>query len=384
MKNFLKGLLCAVAILSGWSVKAQTNLILNPSFEEEHIWKASTPSQYVANHWGTSAQIEPSIIPNGRTGKALQIIPNRITAFISSSKSTIVEGNIVAEPTYITVTPGSEYRLKFYYKIEEGATKRPSLGVRFTWANTSGEEISIPSSNGAALGTKSLSSKTDWKEEIFNFTAPQNPNISRLGLQLRITGTDGDKIWFDDFSLIETKPALPPAPTAPAIPSELKATQAHQRELELSWKAVPNASYELVVGSNSPIALTTNSYTLEGLEPGKSYTIKVRSKANNIYSDYSSPQTIRTTSMTKAETDKERIPHLRTIDENGSCPQVLGLYYTDLFGANPTISYKVNGKSITPNGNKLQFPEKGRQTLTIEIIETPERAWILEYNVNVQ
>ena len=47
------------------------------------------------------------------------------------------------------------------------------------------------------------------------------------------------------------------------------------------------------------------------------------------------------------------------------------------------ISYKIDGASVTPEGSSITFPNKGKHILQIEIEETPERKWEIEYKLNV-
>lgn len=380
--------LASLLLLGASSIKAQQNLILNPGFEEEHVWKKAGINQYVANHWSTPQRIDPSLSPNGRTGKALQIIPARITAEVRAIETKEVDGNLVTNANYIPVTPGSGYTLSFWYKVDDKATKYARLGVRFDWVKADGSaEPSTPQNNGALLPQRTLNSTT-WKQETFVFTAPATADVRKLGLMLRLTNTDGDPILFDDISLIETSPAAPPAPPAPpapAVPTELKATNKFQRELELSWAAgTAGTTWELQVDNASPIEISKNSHTLEDLDPNTSYAIKVRAKANNVASEWTSVLNVQTADYTERPESATRVPHLHTISEEGACQKKLLLYYNDLVNKAATISYKVDGISITPQGKTLTFPKTGKQVLSIEIAESSEKVWTLEYNVNVQ
>lgn len=387
MMKLTKALALAGLFLIGVPVaKAQqSNLLLNGNFEEEHVWKAANPRQYVANHWSTSQRIDPSLANAGRSGKALQIIPNRITAEVRAIKTTVVNDELVTDANYIAITPGSGYTLTFWYKVDNGATKYPSLGLRFTWAKANGEELSLPGENGAKLLTRRLDSK-EWKQETFEFTAPSNADIRKLGLMLRLTGTDGDPILFDDISLVETRPATPPAPPAPAVPTGLAATSKFQREIELTWAAATATEtiWELMVGEGNPIELRQNNYTLDDLEPNTSYNIKLRSKVNGVYSDWTSALSVQTTDYIERPESTARVPHLRTISEEGNCPQTLLLYYNDLANKQATISYTIDGISTPAQGKTITFPKKGKQVLSIEIVESADKVWSLEYNVNVQ
>ena len=58
-------------------------------------------------------------------------------------------------------------------------------------------------------------------------------------------------------------------------------------------------------------------------------------------------------------------------------------HYNDLADPNARISYKIDGASVTPEGSSITFPNKGKHILQIEIEETPERKWEIEYKLNV-
>lgn len=391
MIKLTKALALASMLLLGASgLKAQDNLLLNPSFEEVHVW-SNGGSYYAANHWSTPQDVGgPTLVDNGRTGKALRVNPYRGTRAISAIKTTVAgtgdDRRLVSEPNYISVTPGSEYKFSYWYKIAPGATKTPQLGIRFTWAKADGTTtINIPGQNGFALGNKSITS-TEWKEESFTFTVPSsNAELAKLGFRIEIRNGDGDYIYFDDLSLVETRPAAPPTPPAPAVPTELKATNKFQRELELSWAAgTAGTTWELQVGDASPIEVNKNSHVLEDLEPNTPYAIKLRAKANNVASEWSQVLNVQTADYTERPESAARVPHLRTISEEGTCQQNLLLYYNDLAEKAATISYKVDGISITPQGKTLSFPKTGKQVLSIEIVESADKSWTLEYNVNVQ
>ena len=56
---------------------------------------------------------------------------------------------------------------------------------------------------------------------------------------------------------------------------------------------------------------------------------------------------------------------------------------TILANPNAQITYKVDGVAVTPVNGSITFASKGQHFLQIEIIETPERSWEIEYKLNV-
>ena len=69
--------------------------------------------------------------------------------------------------------------------------------------------------------------------------------------------------------------------------------------------------------------------------------------------------------------------------EVGTCPLTLRLFYHDLANPDAQITYRVDGTPVTPVQNSITFASKGQHLLQIEITETPERKWDIEYKLNV-
>ena len=61
----------------------------------------------------------------------------------------------------------------------------------------------------------------------------------------------------------------------------------------------------------------------------------------------------------------------------------LALYYHDLADPNAKITDRIDGKPVTPTDGNIVFPDKGMHFLQIEIEETPDRKWEIEYKLNV-
>ena len=82
--------------------------------------------------------------------------------------------------------------------------------------------------------------------------------------------------------------------------------------------------------------------------------------------------------------DKEdRVPYLYTVREVGTCPRTLRLFYHDLADPDAKIIYRVDGMPVTPVNGSIIFTGKGQHILQIEITETPERKWDIEYKLYV-
>jgi hypothetical protein len=103
--------------------------------------------------------------------------------------------------------------------------------------------------------------------------------------------TPGDGMTFDN---IQIKTATCPTP------SGLSATNITQTDVDLSWAENGNSgNWELMIGLTgfdtagaTPISISSNPYTVSGLNPGASYDWYIRSDCGNEdYSDWSGPAT---------------------------------------------------------------------------------------------
>lgn len=376
MMNFSK--VCAWAgllLLGGITGQAQQNLIQNPSFEDPNLIWGDKGSHYLAAYWSTPSSygLNPSLTSDGHTGKALRVEPNSTASF----RTTLYQTNGEIVPNYIELTPGGKYKLSFWYRTSSSLRSDATMKVRLPY------QQSDDTYDTAEQELKSMTKfkSTAWKQETIEFTAPDK--VVKAGIEINIRYARGENIDFDDFSLVMIGTPPPPPVIKPDAPTGLT-HKAHQREIELSWATAPNATWEVAIEGSTLVKETnTNSFTLDNLEPNQTYKIKLRSKVNGEYSDYTE-QSITTLAMEQGESSAERVPYLRTISENGTCPKVLNLYYNELASKNAVITYKIDDLPAVAQEGKLTFDKTGKQKLSIEIVESNDKAWSLEYYVNVQ
>ena len=155
--------------------------------------------------------------------------------------------------------------------------------------------------------------------------------------------------------------------------------------MELSWNAITekDAGYRIIMNGKELAVTKATSYVAEHLQPGTSYTFSVQSVKGADTSNPSKPITQQTQRMNMGVDEEGRIPYLYTIREVGTCPRTLRLYYHDLADPNAKITYRIDGKPVTPTDGNIVFPDKGMHFLQIEIEETPDRKWEIEYKLNV-
>ena len=276
----------------------------------------------------------------------------------------------------IKINGEGEYRLSYWYK---GKAKKPNVIAIVDWYK--GNTI-IRKDRLEDEKVKSFSN--DWQQKIITLKAPAGVDKAGIGFELEYdpSANDGGYILFDDISFMQTKEATKEPTLTP--PTGLRA-QVQQREVELSWNAVsePGVSYEIRYNDKKIAKTEATSYIIEKLSPNTSYRFTVTTVKGEETSKPSQPLNEHTFQMTETVDDAGRIPYLYTIREEGTCSQTLRLYYNDLADPNARISYKIDGASVTPEGSSITFPNKGKHILQIEIEETPERKWEIEYKLNV-
>ena len=276
----------------------------------------------------------------------------------------------------IKINGEGEYRLSYWYK---GKAKKPNVIAIVDWYK--GNTIIRKD----RLTNEKVKSFTDaWQQKVITLTAPAGVDKAGIGFELEYdpSANDGGYILFDDISFMQTKEATKEPTLTP--PTGLRA-QVQQREVELSWNAVsePGVSYEIRCNNKMIAKTEATSYIIEKLSPNTSYRFTVTTVKGEETSKPSQPLNEHTFQMTETVDDTDRIPYLYTIREEGTCSQTLRLYYNDLADPNARISYKIDGASVTPEGSSITFPNKGKHILQIEIEETPERKWEIEYKLNV-
>ena len=276
----------------------------------------------------------------------------------------------------IKINSEGEYRLSYWYK---GKAKKPNVIAIVDWykGNTIIRKDRL-------TNEKVKSFTDDWQQKVITLTAPAGVDKAGIGFELEYdpSANDGGYILFDDISFMQTKEATKEPTLTP--PTGLRA-QVQQREVELSWNAVsePGVSYEIRCNDKMIATTKATSYIIEKLSPDTPYRFTVTTVKGEETSKPSQPLNEHTFQMTETVDDAGRIPYLYTIREEGTCSQTLRLYYNDLADPNARISYKIDGASVTPEGSSITFPNKGKHILQIEIEETPERKWEIEYKLNV-
>ena len=276
----------------------------------------------------------------------------------------------------IKINGEGEYRLSYWYK---GKAKKPNVIAIVDWYK--GNTIIRKD----RLTNEKVKSFTDaWQQKVITLTAPAGVDKAGIGFELEYdpSANDGGYILFDDISFMQTKEATKEPTLTP--PTGLRA-QVQQREVELSWNAVsePGVSYEIRCNDKMIATTKATSYIIEKLSPNTFYRFTVTTVKGEETSKPSQPLNEHTFQMAENVDDAGRIPYLYTIREEGTCSQTLRLYYNDLADPNARISYKIDGASVTPEGSSITFPSKGKHILQIEIEETPERKWEIEYKLNV-
>ena len=203
----------------------------------------------------------------------------------------------------------------------------------------------------------------------------------------------------DDISMTlikdhEGEPNLPKLVT-PKVPTakSLGGMNYTQREFAVQWEKSTDEvdGYEVEVAevngtaTQSPKTYTTTgtSYTFEGMEPGKTYQVRVRSTKGEAKSEYSEAFKVQTKAL--GEFTQDGIPFLSTVNEDGSAPQNLPLYFMELKNPKAKLTCFIDDQEVTTPTNKiLQFPSTGNHTLRIIVEEAEDRIWELSYELNIK
>ena len=336
--------------------------------EEEEEDKGSFDPYQKPLFWYISDQLGYSRVKDAHSGQfAIKVYPNGHSFYSRDKDFNINCINIKAE---------GEYKLSYWYK---GKAKKPNIIAIVDWYK--GNRIVRKDRLSAERVTRFTD---DWQQKTIMLTAPAGVEKAGIGFEIEYdaSANDGGYILFDDISFMQTKEAQK-EPTLTA-PTAVKA-KVQQREIELSWDAVSEegVSYEIRCNEQVIAKTAATSYIIEKLSPNNSYRLTVttikgdeRSKPSQVVSEH-------TLQMTESVDYEGRIPYLYTIREDGVCPRTLRLYYNDLANPDALISYKIDGVTATPEGSVLTFPSKGKHILQIEIEESADRKWEIEYKLNV-
>ena len=342
-----------------------------------------------------------------------------------------VDHQIYTYPDPLPVRQKAKYLVSYWYrgnfpKSSEGANRTAAklAVVKIKWIPKAGKALKLEGAELAPAGTPWVDARdpgnkyakdgffnqligmdlrgsemNTWKEKYMIVEAPEN--AEKMTFELVFPHNESDianyLLEFDDLSMTLIKGAegedqpSKPKPNVPTTPTRLPQPYL-QRECSLSWPAseLKNATYELElvqkrgknVLSTKTLSTDKTTYLLEGLEPGYTYTVRLRALADGVYSEYSLPLTLETQAL--GEFPGGQIPFLYWIGEDGSCPLRLPLHYMELSNPQAKCLYYIDDVLTEPEGRILVFPSTGEHTLRVQIVEAPDRTWELEYLVTVK
>ena len=239
-----------------------------------------------------------------------------------------------------------------------------------------------------------------WKEKYMVVEAPENAESVQFSFQFPGENQEVANFLIDidnvSMTLIEGKegePNLPKlvVPNAPTAKS-LGGMNYIQREFAVQWEKSTDEvdGYEVEVAevngtaTQSPKTYTTTgtSYTFEGMEPGKTYQVRVRSTKGEAKSEYSAAFKVQTKAL--GEFTQDGIPFLSTVKEDGSAPQNLPLYFLELKNPEAKLTCFIDDQEVAPTNKILKFPSTGNHTLRIIVEEAADRIWELSYELNIK
>lgn len=238
-----------------------------------------------------------------------------------------------------------------------------------------------------------------WKEKYMVVEAPENAESVQFSLKFPEENKEVANFLIDidnvSMTLIEghegepnlPKLVVPNAPTAKSL-----GTTYIQREFAVQWEKSTDAvdGYEVEVAEVNGTATqnpttyktTDTSYTFEGMEPGKTYQVRVRSTKGEAKSEYSAAFKVQTKAL--GEFTNEGIPFLSTVNEDGTAPQNLPLYFLELKNPEAKLTCFIDDQEVAPTNKILQFPSTGNHTLRIIVEEAEDRIWELSYELNIK
>ena len=338
-------------------------------------------------------------------------------------------------PGFIPVNSKAQYLISFKYRgnapLDQGGyplrTKEIAF-IRLNWKAKSGTKLKLDGKdlpmngdswqddrktgnsyikdNQTAFNSKLIGMdfiKDDaltWREKYMIVEAPEN--AESVSVALMFPEMNGDvanfKVDIDDISMTlieghEGEPNLPKlvVPNAPTMKS-LGGMNYIQREFAVQWEKSADAidGYEVEVAEVNGSATkdpktyktTDTSYTFEGMTPGKTYQVRVRSTKGEAKSEYSAAFKVET--MALGEFPYTDIPFLSTVKEDGSAPQNLPLYFLELKNPEAKLTCFIDDQEVAPTNKILKFPSTGNHTLRIIVEEAADRIWELSYELNIK
>lgn len=238
-----------------------------------------------------------------------------------------------------------------------------------------------------------------WKEKYMVVEAPENAESVQFSFQFPGENQEVANFLIDidnvSMTLIEGKegePNLPKLVTPKTPTAKSLGTTYIQREFAVQWEKSTDEvdGYEVEVAevngtaTQSPKTYTTTgtSYTFEGMEPGKTYQVRVRSTKGEAKSEYSEAFKVQTKAL--GEFTQDGIPFLSTVNEDGSAPQNLPLYFLELKNPDAKLTCFIDEQEVAPTKKILKFPSTGNHTLRIIVEEAEDRIWELSYELNIK
>ena len=238
-----------------------------------------------------------------------------------------------------------------------------------------------------------------WKEKYMVVEAPENAESVQFSFQFPGENQEVANFLIDidnvSMTLIEGKEGepnlpklvVPNAPTAKSL-----GTTYIQREFAVQWEKSADAidGYEVEVAEVNGTTTkepktyktTDTSYTFEGMTPGKTYQVRVRSTKGEAKSEYSPAFKVETKAL--GEFTQDGIPFLSTVKEDGSAPQNLPLYFLELKNPEAKLTCFIDDQEVAPTNKILKFPSTGNHTLRIIVEEAADRIWELSYELNIK
>ena len=129
------------------------------------------------------------------------------------------------------------------------------------------------------LYSDSVATINTWTEIRMN-TASYGAATTGAAIAIMVPSGATAYMYIDDFSVTE-KPACPRL-------ERLSVVAVDSTSATISWVDYDNVgNYEVQVGTDNPISVTTNPYTLTGLNKNSSYTVKVRAVCTGTQSEWS-------------------------------------------------------------------------------------------------
>ena len=337
-------------------------------------------------------------------------------------------------PGFIPVNSKAQYLISFKYRgnapLDQGGyplrTKEIAF-IRLNWKAKSGTKLKLdgkelPMNGGSwqddrktgnsyikddktAFSSKLIGMdfiKDDaltWREKYMIVEAPEN--AESVSVALMFPEMNGDvanfKVDIDDISMTlieghEGEPNLPKL-VAPKVPTAKSlGTTYIQREFAVQWEKSADAidGYEVEVAEVNGTTTkepktyktTDTSYTFEGMTPGKTYQVRVRSTKGEAKSEYSAAFKVETKAL--GEFTQDGIPFLSTVKEDGSAPQNLPLYFLELKNPEAKLTCFIDDQEVAPTNKILKFPSTGNHTLRIIVEEAADRIWELSYELNIK